>query len=469
MGADKNERLRALKCPKCGGDLSKGNRTVYDEDDEEDVTVPVARCIQCNTEYDQHTAEYYDVFADDLTADKDSTVFKLGLKGKFKNIDYEIIGRLRYQEEDEYEKSTWDEWVAVAEDGSFHYFVEEDGRIDSYEEYIPQSIDMESDSSSILFDGRKINKSEGYTGRIVLAEGELPWKPEIGEAALCYDFKKDGKHYTIEKSDEEVSVTKGEKISYGEVIEAFNIEKYKEQYSKTLKRRNSFKWESRFYIIGMIFSIIITIYSCSGDDAVQGVMSSKKILQQNSPVKDADGNIYQSSILYGPFDIPDGNKLYNVAVKVDEKIQPLSLEWQSFRFMLINENRLNGASGGKVDDPVVLKDLFDEIDAMPEPVESYIIAGDFWDEEGRDSDGYWHESDLSYDANFVLDESGKYFVYLELYNNKIKDVNAIAFTISKTNGYRYYVAAFFIFFVLWGISMIRSRSYNELPFEMSDN
>ena len=29
-----------------------------------------------------------------------------------------------------------------------------------------------------------------------------------------------------------------------------------------------------------------------------------------------------------------------------------------------------------------------------EPVESYAVTGDFWDEKGHDDEGYWHESDL---------------------------------------------------------------------------
>ncbi len=468
MGADDKKELKALKCTKCGGDLAKGSRSHYDDDEEETVTIPVARCIQCNTEYDQHTSEYYEIFADDLTYDKDTTVFKLGLKGKLKGIEYEIIGRLRYQEEDEYEKSTWDEWVAVSEDGVFHYFVEEDGRIDSYEEYIPESIDMESHDSSIEFEGKKIKKSEGYIGRIVLAEGELPWTPEIGEATLCYDFKKDGLHYTIEKTDDEVSITKGEKLSHGEVIEAFNIEGYKDLYSNTLKKRRSFKWESRIYVAAMFFCLIFSVYSCLGDTLIPGVMNSKNILLDNSPVNDAEGSVYESQILYGPFDIPEGGKLYNVSVQVNQQVQPLNLEWQSFRFMLVSENRLNELSEGKVTDSALLKDIFENIDALPEPLESYVIIGDFWDEEGRDSDGYWHESDLSYDTNFVLDESGKYYAYLELFNNNKKDVNALSFSIAQSKGYRYYIIIFFVFFILWGISKIRSRSYNELPFEMSE-
>ncbi len=468
MSTEDKKELEAIKCPKCGGDLSKGSHTRYDEDEEEDVSIPVARCIQCNTEYDQHTQEYYELFADDLTLDKDSTIFKLGLKGKLKGKEYEIIGRLRYQDEDEYEKSTWDEWVAVSDDGTYHYLVEEEGRIDSYEEYVPESIDMETNGSYIEFEGKKIPKSEGYIGRIVLAEGELPWKPEIGEATQCFDFKKDGKNYTVEKSDEEVSITKGERLKHGDVIEAFQIEQYKELYANTLKKRKSLKWGSRLYAAGMAVTLVISVYSCFNETPVKGVMNLKNVLVENSPAADAEGSVYESQVLYGPFEIPEGNKLYNVEVKVDQKIQALNLEWLSFRMMLINETRLNDVTGGKISDPAVLKEVFEDIDAMPEPLESYIIIGDFWDEEGRDSDGYWHESDLSYNTDFVLDDAGKYYTYMELFSNNPKNVNCVLFTIAKGSGYRYYIISFFIFFVLWGLSQIRSRSYNELPFEMSE-
>ena len=142
---NENPELKALKCTKCGGSLVKSYRTEYDDDEEEHVNIPIAKCSSCGQEYDQKTEEYYGVFADDLSVDKDNSVFKLGIKGKLKDVEYEIIGRIRYQDEDEWEKSTWDEWFAVASDGTYHYFVEEEGEVHSYEDYTPQSIDMESD------------------------------------------------------------------------------------------------------------------------------------------------------------------------------------------------------------------------------------------------------------------------------------------------------------------------------------
>ena len=217
----------------------------------------------------------------------------------------------------------------------------------------------------------------------------------------------------------------------------------------------------------MCLSFAATVFSCFSSTPVKGVMNTKQILNSNEPVQDAEGRMYTSQVLYGPFEISQGNTLYDVGFSVNESIQKFNLEWQSIRMMLVSEKRLRETVEDGINDPEELKDLFEEIDAMPEPVESFIITGDFWDEEGRDSDGYWHESDLSFSNDFVLDEAGKYYVYLELYNDKVRKPDSVIVEISKVKGYRYYIISFVIFFILWGISKNRSRTYNELPFEMS--
>ncbi len=468
MTAENNEELRALKCTSCGGDLVRGVRTYYDEEEEDDVEIPIARCIQCGMEYDQHTQEFYSVFADDFTYDIDASVFKLGIKGEIKGVEYEIIGRLRYQDEDEYEKCTWDEWVAISGDGVYHYFVEEDGKVHSYEEYIPDSVDLESHSGHIEFEGKKISKDDAYTGRIVFAEGELPWQPEIGEAALCYDFKKDGVKYSIEQSENEVSITKGERITYGKLIEAFNIEEYREVYNQTVVQRKVYGRKRKIYMTAMLISLVLSVYGCFSSQNIPGVMNEKRVLTQNIPMSDKTGTYYRSQVLYGPFEITEGESLYNVSVGVNESVQKLSRSWQSFRLMLISEKRLAAEGQDRMYNPAFLADLFKKIDAMPEPVESYVISGDFWDEVGRDSDGYWHESDLTADGDFALDEAGKYLFYIEFYNKKPRAVSAVTVRIDKVRGYRYYVIVFFICTILWAVNSVKSRSYNELPFEVAD-
>ncbi len=457
-----NDDVKSMKCAACGGDITKSYRIV-DEDEE----IPIARCVSCGTEYDQYTGEYYRYFADDFTYDKDNSILKLGLKGVLDGIEYEIIGRIRMQDEDEYERSTWDEWLAVSSDGVYHYFVEEDGEIRSYEEYVPQSINLEASDSHIEFEGKKISKDEAYIGRIVYFEGELTWLPEIGEAVTCYDFKKDGYKFTIEQSENEVSITRGDKLTYREIIDAFGDDEDRKLYENTMKKRREFRNKALVYLAGALLALAFSIYSCSTSEEIKGVMAGKKAIADNKIITDKRSVNYFSQILYGPFEISGGESLYDVDVFIDERVQRLYLEWQSFRFMLIKEDRLSRIINNNYD-AELLKGLFTEIDARKEPIESYVITGDFWDEKGVDSDGPWHESDLNASASFVLKEDGKYYAYLELYSNKPRKIDSVKFRVQKVKSYRYMIAVTVLLLILVVINRGKSSLYNELPFEIAD-
>ncbi len=463
---DSDRRPEPLKCAGCGADLVKSYHTRYDSEEEEEVVVPLAKCVSCGKEYDQHTGEYYKVFADGFIQDKDNSVFKLGLKGTLGGVEYEIIGRLRYQDEDEYERSVWDEWVAISSEGAYHYFVEEEGEVYSYEEYVPESIDLEASPDSFEFEGRSISKRDAYTGRIVYAEGELPWKPEIGEPVLCYDFKKDGAHFTIEHSEDEVSITRGEKVEYQAIIAAFGGDSDKDLFAKTVKKRQSYGRKAAVYIIGFIAATGMSVFSCLSEKEVPGVLSESKVLTVNQYQNEGGATSYLSQTLYGPFRIGEGNALYEATVYVDQGVEPLRLGWESFRLMLIKEERLAKITGANPD-AALLKNLFSDIDSNAEPVESFAVTGDFWDEEGQDSEGYWHESDLSSSSSFVVEEPGSYYAYLEQYNDTPRSVNSVKFRLARVGSYRYYLALMGVFLALFFYNRSRGRSYSELPYRAS--
>jgi hypothetical protein len=452
-----NEELKAIKCSKCGGGLSKSYRSEYDDEEEENVTIPLAKCSSCGAEFDQHTDEYYQLFADELTTDKDDGVFKLGAKGKLGGVEYEIIGRIRYQDEEEYEKSTWDEWFAVSAEGSFRYFVEEDGEIYSYEEYVPESIDLESDPSNIIFEGRKYTREEEFIGRIVYAEGELSWQPEIGEPVAMYDLKKDGAHYTIEKSEDEVSITRGEKLKYNKVLEAFGGKEHKDKYSDQLAKKKNYIKRTIVYSAAMAVSFGLVIFSCSKTKDIAGVMNGKMILSMNQIQDDGTEKAYVSQVVFGPFLMNEGKKLHTATVFLDEKIQPLKLDWQAFRFFLLPEDRLLNAVNRNMSQAAI-KELIDDIDAVSEPVECYSLSGDFWDEEGYDDEGHWHENSLTADDDFILEKPGRYYAFIETYSQKPRDINAIGFAMQKSASYRYFIIAMFVFGGLLWFNIARHRS-----------
>jgi len=444
--SNENEELKALKCSSCGGELVKS----YRYDDEEEENIPLVKCASCGTEYDQHTQEYYEFLGDEFTTDVNDSIFKLGAKGTLNGIEYEIIGRLRMQDEDDYEISTWDEWLAISADGVYHYIVEEDGKFTSYESYVPQSIDMESNEDYIEFEGKSISKSSAYTARIVFFEGELTWAPEKGEPLTCYDIKQGGVKYSIEQSEGEISITKGTDIPHEEILNAFATEEQKAQYQEKVLAKDVFKKKSWIYLAVAIISFVLFIISFTSGKVVSGIMDSSKIkvLNDNQQVVDKGRINYHSQVLYGPFDVTQKDTLYTLKVYLKTAIQPFNLEWQSFNLYLILDKNLAKVTKNQLDF-LTLKKTFDDLNELKDPIESFAFSGSFWDETGYDSDGYWHEYDISADTDFVLDDSGKYYIYLDLYSQKWRNILSVRVFMESTKSHRYYLILFFIFLTLF--------------------
>lgn len=480
--------IKSIKCAACSGDLGRSTRIEGSGEDAEEV--PIAKCLSCGKEYDQKTEEYYNVFADKFRMGLENTALKLGAKGEIDGVEYEIIGRIRYQDEDEWELDVWDEWLAVTSDGSYHWFVEEDGEVFAYEEYVPSSIDLEASPSTIEFEGKRISKEDtGFVARIVYAEGELTWQPEIGEPARCYDFRKEGYNFTIEQSEDEVSVTRGKRIPYKKVIMAFRKEDFMEKYGRTMMMRERYRRKAYIYLFMCALSFAAAVWGCFSGNEVRGAWdrSARMVLASNQQKNEEGASFYFSQVLYTkPVELTRTDTLYQVRVEVDTAVQAISREWESCRLMLIKEDKYQelvkkvpaqpatqqaGDDGAvKPDDAPAteLGQVLDEVDSFPEPLESAAMNGDFWDEDGYDDEGYWHESETAIDHDFLLDEPGKYYIYLELYSQNRRNPDAVKITLVEgVRSYRYFVVVLLVFIALWIINKVKSRSYNELPFDIA--
>ncbi|HNX60802.1 MAG TPA: DUF4178 domain-containing protein, partial [Spirochaetota bacterium] len=351
----KDEKLKKISCPSCGGDLRRASR--YDSEEEENI--PFAKCSSCGTVYDQHTQEYYELFADMFTSDVESSVFKLGIKGQINDVEYEIIGRIRYQEEDEYEPAYWDEWLAVDSDGNYHWFVEEDGALFVFDEIVPDVIDMESDPDHILLNNRRIAKDTGYVARIVYAEGELSWKPEIGEPTAVYDHQIGGTYYTIEQSDDEISVSAGKPLSYKKALMAFRKEEFSEAYVRTLNKRKGYMRTAMIFAAAGFLSFIFMARGCMSGDEIRGVSDTRLVLSENEPIEEEGVSAFSSSVLYGPVALTSKDPTYRVSVGVDTRVQDLNQEWETVNAVLVREDRLTSL-GDSVKDKKKLREFLDE-------------------------------------------------------------------------------------------------------------
>jgi hypothetical protein len=64
-----------------------------------------------------------------------------------------------------------------------------------------------------------------------------------------------------------------------------------------------------------------------------------------------------------------------------------------------------------------------DVSLRSEDGELYLFGGEFWDEEGRDSDGYWHESDTSDNYLFKVEAPGKYILDLSMEEATVQSVS----------------------------------------------
>ena len=450
--------MKTLICNSCGGEFVRGSRISQYKN----RTVPVVRCLQCNSEFDQYSKEYYNEFIDSFVSDRDSSVFEIGLKGMLDGIEYEIVGRVRYQDESSYEKSAWDEWVVKTSTGKYNYIFEENDRIYFYKEYDLNSINVnqaENENLSIEFQGDAVKKISSCTGRAVIIEGELPVKLEIGDGVKFYDFKKYGEYYTLRVCSRTDKFLSGERLSLSEAIELFNMKKLRADRDRMTKKWISFKHESSIYAAGMIISLILSAYNFFVDIPIKEIMKTKSVLSENLYAGDGSDKIYESQIVYGAFDVPEKDKLYNVSINL-VSANLLETDTVTFRMMFINENRLMEGSGGKRN-PASLKETFDRIDAFINPIESYTMNGYIYR-----SDDNRHAFGAGEESNFVVDESGMYYFYLELFSNCMIDIDSIKISMSRTESSIYYLIAAFIFFVLFGVCYKYSGYYKEFTMSM---
>lgn len=460
----KDEKIKKISCPSCGGDLRRASR--YDSEEEENI--PFAKCSSCGTIYDQHTQEYYELFADIFTSNVESSVFKLGIKGQIDGVEHEIIGRIRYQEEDEYEPAYWDEWLSVDSEGNYHWFVEEDGALFVFDEIVPDVIDMESDPDHILLNNRRIAKDTGYIARIVYAEGELSWKPEIGEPTTVYDHQSGGTYYTIEQSDDEVSVSAGKPLSYKKALMAFRKDDFSEAYVRTSNKRKGYMRTAMVFAAAGFLSFIFMARGCMSGEEIKGVSDNRVVLSENEPIEEEGVSAFSSSVLYGPVALTSKDPTYRVSVGVDTRVQDLNQEWETVNAVLVREDRLSSL-GDSVKDKKKLREFLDESENSFEPLESYMFMADFWDEQGYDDEGSWRENDTSVDKDFLLDDPGNYYVYLTVTSQNRRSVDSIAISMHKgIRGFGAYLFAFIVFALLAVLMFHKSKVYNELPFPFKE-
>lgn len=401
--------VSGLACPGCGGTrFSRGSKTIEGEDeDDDDVVVSLARCTSCGKVFDKESPEYWRFFADRFVPGKNGLPLAIGMKGKIGEDSFEILGRIRYQEDERYDDSWWEEWYLLSDSGERGFLVVEDGHFEFYTKTRPVE-ELTFEEGVVRFDGQSLDAEEdGYTAHIAWFEGQFPWDAKLGESTWCIDTVVGRERVAIERSEDEAEVWRARRIPARELFAGFGLTDAVKAYDDALGLGASFAKKARIYFLAGLVMLGLAIYNCSGGKAAhilqvpQGRTATPLALER---AEEGQGNSLAGTLSKGvTWKLTSfSNAVFdNVRLDSEGSIHQLRLAAPSIH----NEWIEATATLLRVVSPT-----------SNELVYSFTAA--IWHASGTDSEGYWSESGGNDSQEFVLDKAGVYRILLSITHEK---------------------------------------------------
>jgi hypothetical protein len=358
--------LDLLQCPHCNGSLKL----------QSGARAKTLVCQHCNSVLDL-TSEQANVVGQLSRRYKPSMPIELGMEGTFDDQRYQVIGWLRYEGWDDEDRWRWDEWLLASSIGQLRWlsYDSEDGFL-LQKEIAPTQAFNPSTASSIPVPGGSARITERSPARIISLAGELTWQAKAGERMRYIEAKLGNLRYSVEYSRDEIELLEGSAISDLTVWRAFGRQDLVEKTIEDSKRK-------RQYLSMAGICAVFILLSCMG--GVFTTLTGRKLVTQEIQVSAAERAV-------GPFEVTAPGRVHKVSLR---------------------------ARGLPVNSWAVV-----DVSVLDEEDQEYYLAGsEFWDEEGRDSDGYWHESDLAASHLFIPDTAGQYTLYLVMDEATVQTVD----------------------------------------------
>lgn len=351
-------KLEMISCPNCGGTVSIHGQNVK-----------TVVCQSCNSVVDL-TAEQAAVIDTMKRRPKPAQPIELGMEGTFGRQKHQVIGWLRYKGWDDEDTWYWDEWLLASEKGEYRWlsYDSEDGFIFYRQLPIKEGFDPRN-ARLIPVPGGSAVVTERAPAKITALNGELTWRARVGEQLRYIDAQGDGKQYSVEYSQDEIELLEGISLSAERVWQAFGREDLVERAQAAASARR----HSRVLaLIAAIFAVVGGLAIMCAAISGNGIMEQTVTLDSSAPVQQL-----------GPIEITSVGRPHELRLRVN------SLPVNSWAIVSVTalDDREN---------------------------EYYLFAAEFWDEEGRDSDGYWHETDYEGSYLFKPENQGSYRLNVEL-------------------------------------------------------
>ena len=349
-------RFRVLKCDKCGAPVNF-------VDGAENTTCESCGAVvaldQVIGEERKRNAKF-----------RNPTPLKLGMKARFGAVEYELIGRIVWSMVEEGETYLWQEFQLIGSDGSIYYLEMDEGQWKLSQKFVPLTpFDPKADyhaGTHVSLDSAPATVTDRAVATIKHIEGELTYKAEVGDQMQYIDAKRMNTFYSVEWTEDSIEYYRGKYLSDREVYKAFDLKELLEGLERRDRARAS---RAKFAVVCIGTSVVAFIFW--GMSLGMGTLIS-----QNSVSVDQIG---PEGKRFGPIKLDPANRVHRLEVNGQ---MTESSAWVS--------GVVETAQGD----------------------EFFNAQGDFWDESGTDSDGYWHESDLNASTEFVVTKPGDYYVRL---------------------------------------------------------
>ncbi len=139
----------------------------------------------------------------------DGSPVLIGSRGVYRGVPFEVVGRLQLQTP----RGFWNEWSVMLEDGRQGWLGEAQGTyaVSFKADYnVPALADLRLGAKVEIL-GRSYEVREIVDAKYLAAEGELPFKPPLGETAPSADLiGSDGAFGTLDYSEKPPAVFIGE-------------------------------------------------------------------------------------------------------------------------------------------------------------------------------------------------------------------------------------------------------------------
>ena len=297
---------------------------------------------------------------------------RVGMTATISGKKFVAVGRLLFEQFDEGETYSWEEWVLLSQDGFARYLELDEGKWTLTEAWpggpdeLPEGL---STGSSVTLNGQRASVTDIGVCKIKGLEGEIPWPVSVGSPLTFADFTQNGQLLSAEldQSEGELEWFSGRRMQPSEVLAMFGLQK--EAAAETGKESAKSDRKS-FGCLTMILSLVALCGWGVGCN-----QHGKVVAQQTVNASEIDGE----GLRLGPFPLTAAGKVH----------------------------RLRLGTSGLTETSIFTQAIVEDAEG---PV--FDTDGEFWDESGVDDDGSWHESDTSSQSDFKLAKAGSYYVRL---------------------------------------------------------